>query len=148
MKSKFENLSVIFLLPFFIISCGPEQPDTMKWSTQTSGGIITRCCYGQGNDCSRQFIESYRSNHVLMDYINNDNIAGYFEEQNWRSAFPELNDYPDLVNRIVTENAKGTFIENDFFLITSNNSLTRDSVIFAFMNKEIAAPCDDYPYGN
>jgi hypothetical protein len=114
MKPKsFSFLLNAICVSSFIFLCSCHQdPPKFKWEGKYGpvGGLIV-CCQIAGNDCYDKGAFFYPP--VLRTYIENDNLSGFFKNENWQSYFPELIDRQDIVDQIIAVNPKGEFLKDE-----------------------------------
>jgi hypothetical protein len=147
MKKLFYSLVAILAITSLLQSCTIE-PD-YKYKSQITtvgpawGPIIKSCCYGSGTNCSMVGVEYFRSNTTLMQYVNTDNIAGFFQNENWRSVFGSLDQ--SLVDAIIRTNPKLIETsEGNYILVKSKTAPLDDTNVLYTFAKQIA-PCDHFP---
>jgi hypothetical protein len=123
--------------------CLPEPRPTYKYESQNFGaGVVLYCCKVTGNTCVGPTQGAFGGG--FRTYVENDNLAGYFQNEYWQSTFPELIDRPDLVQAIIDNNPKGMYVDNFAFVILKDRQLPpdTDNVLVAF--KMDSKECDDW----
>jgi hypothetical protein len=106
-----------------------------------------RCCK-PGSNCADRKIYNHPFPLSMRSYVTNDNLAGYFKNENWQAALPELVPYPQIVAFITANNPKALFASDggsgEAFIIFKERSQPLEgtaNVLFALTNKDM--PCPD-----
>lgn len=141
-------ISLLFTVSI-IVSCNPEIPVT--WSEPGAqwrgfvtghpsqiGQTVVNCCEPGSNCATRSIREVQPFPGTLRGYITNDNISGYFLNQDWARELPEFVPYPATVDLIKTTNPK-TKIASDgnagevivIYKNRTQSELGSDNVLFA-----------------
>jgi hypothetical protein len=148
LKRQFFNLSILLLICMGIASCGPEPKYVYKTYYQSGNGMLADvvCCYGPGTTCSQVGWEYIWGPSVqFKSYFDNDNIAGFFKNENWQQLFPDLVNHQDLINTIIATNPKGVLQANNIFYLIKNRNLpvSESNILYTFAKQ--AGPCDRLP---
>ena len=138
------------LLLVVLFSCGVDvewQQQNAKWKGEIYAvpGVMTLKCCDPGENCAKREVTTTYTNTTLRSYQQNDDLAGYFRNENWQMLFPELRDYPDIVDSIILKNPKSSFAtDTSGFIIYDRNTNINDTsaIFFAFYNTAKAwDPC-------
>ena len=123
MKKKLLMLIFpIVLITPGLTSCHEEEPE-LKYLLESNviAGVFGWCCEKPGNTCERPN-RGIVPTLTFRTYVEQDNLSGYFQNENWQSEFPELTDEPEIVNYIITNNPKGVIVQNDIFLLLKDKT--------------------------
>ena len=145
-----STIAVLLLVTLFT-ACGPKEVQwheaNAKWKgTTTAAGstAIINCCE-KGDNCANQGVYVLNFNNLFRSYLDNNNIAGFFANENWQSLFPSLVDHPELVAYIIANNPKCQFSTDGtgfvIFKDATGNFNDPSSVLFAFSEKAAIDPC-------
>jgi hypothetical protein len=139
------------LATIFITSCGPdEQPPQpipgAQFEAQLAFGQsgpyagVYKCC-GKGNTCTEYNTFFQWSGHA-RSYIESNNIAGYFINENWQAEAPFLTQYPEIVSYIIANNPRALITANSSLVIfKAGTQSSGTSDIYQMFTKQ-AGPCD------
>ncbi len=143
---KFKLLFVAIFASSIFISCSPGDVPaaTYLWEGQAGpfGGVGV-CCKVPGTTCYNKgtsFIPP-----VLRTYIDNDNLRGYFLNENWQAQFPELINHQDKINLIIQNNLKALIMEDRALavLIDRTKAPLTNNVLVGFKLRE-SPECDKF----
>jgi hypothetical protein len=111
------------------------------------GQTVINCCDPGSNCGTRGIREVQPFPGTLRTYIQNDNIKGYFETQDWQTAIPELKPHPEIVAFIKTNNPKTKFMSDGeggeglvIYKERNQSELGSDNILFA-LRLAPAIPC-------
>ncbi len=149
MKKIIFCLLIISIVLSF--GCGPEEVSWHQENAKYKGlvygsifGTTLRCC-DPGKNCADRKVETYIPNGGLRTYVEHDSLAWFFINENWQDVFPELINYPAVVDSIIYYNPKAIFTDNQGFVIFKDKNLLitdTSNVLFAFINR-MKHPCDE-----
>jgi hypothetical protein len=146
-----KQIISLLLIIFVFISCGPKDVQwheaNAKWkgtTTAFNGTAVVNCCV-EGDNCAKQGVTVLNFNNLFRSYIDNNNIAGFFANENWQSLFPSLIDHPNLIAYIMANNPKCQFSADGkgFVIFKDANGSFNDpsSLLFAITEKAGLDPC-------
>lgn len=146
-------------ITLLFISC--HQDDVVQWHEPGAKykGVIhyglptqVSCCK-PGDNCAKKGIKNYiKPGSKFVQYINENNIKGYFENENWQSLFPELVDHPEVVTQIIRINPVVKLMDNYtgdksivIFQTSDPAKTSTEDILFVVnnMNKAIDEPCPE-----
>ena len=104
-------ISLILPLYFILQSCQTDPPNYL-WEGKTGQlGELYVCCQVPGNNCYNKGTWGFTPN--MRAYVENNDLRGFFQNEDWRYYFPELIGHEDIVDQIIAANPKGQFLKND-----------------------------------
>lgn len=148
------KILLFIAVTFFIISCNNEE--VVQWQEQNAKykgvikyGLVTQVsCCKDGNNCAVREIKDYvPSNGRFMQYISDNNIRGYFENEDWQSMFPELVGHPEIVTQIIQVNPVVKLMDNlignksiVIFQTANPTKINTEDILFVFNNMDKMMP--------
>lgn len=143
---KKNILLPLFVAAFGLFSCQPEQPKEKKFLYESNvvAGNYGWCCDKPGTNC----VGPDRGILVfttLKTYIEQDNLAGYFLNENWQNEFPLLVNEPEIVDYVLNSNPRGLLIGEDLFLILKDKAKGKEAEnVYAAVMLKADVSCKEY----
>jgi hypothetical protein len=137
-------LLLAFAMPFVLSSCNPDDPPANTYDFYyTHNGLVTyACCKGTGTTCNKLEWSFVRT--TFKAYADNDDVKGFFINENWQQYMPELQQRPELVKEIIDKNPRAVFLNDVSFVLLKDRDkpVSQDNTLHGFFDRAASEPCD------